>query len=243
MLVRITNQCHMGCSHCFINAGPEEDHMTADTLKELVKFLSISTPLVLLVSGGEPTEHPDFIDIMETFQEMIPSTRLLILSNGMFLRDPELTAKVLNLGIDLQITNDPQYYPLKIPIIKHKLLTYEHKIRSIYPLGRAVVNNIPTGNQLGPKCFNLRSLVRSNAVSTMPELIAYLERKLLKFCNPSIDYNGYIHAGEADQCFIIGHITDDPVTIINHIRDMKYGDCNRCGLESKLRDKYRKVLL
>ena len=37
MLVRITNRCQMGCSHCFTDSTPEGQHMTHHTFEQALQ--------------------------------------------------------------------------------------------------------------------------------------------------------------------------------------------------------------
>jgi len=247
MILRITNKCHMGCSHCFDNASPEGKHMDFDTFRNSLKFISRSTAKMILLTGGEPSEHPQFIEIAELLKRKMARPELMIIaSNGMFLHNKKYTEEILSLNIKIQITNDQRFYPQSIPIIEHENLCYINEIQHLFPLGRAVTNNLSIDDMeiklVYPKCFNARSIVRSRYISNFQDLIKFYELKIQKFCIPSIDINGGIHMGETDECFKIGTVTDDLKTIFDKIRSMELGDCNKCGLENNLLGKYRDAL-
>jgi hypothetical protein len=234
MLVRITNCCRMQCPHCMINAEPDGEHMTTDVFAKALDFTRYFDYPIVQISGGEPVEHPQFFEIM--WMAKGSGCSPIILSNGMFLEDNDLTKKVLDLNIPVQITNDSRLYPKKIPCIEHELLFYEHQIQNLMPLGRAAkskIQMIETGIpwHRAPSCFNLRSLTRS--VGTFRNAVLML-RKYQKFCSPSINIDGSVVAGESNLCHKIGHVDSDEQEITDNILDM---ECNVCDLEDNLSDK------
>lgn len=236
MLIRITNACHMGCSHCMVNATPDGENMTDDNFTKALRFTEeFDLPLVM-ISGGEPTEHPRFID----FIEQVKQTELLpvVLSNGMFLEDEAFTEKVLNLGISFQITNDARFYPKDIPKIKHPLLTYVYNIQSITPLGRAK-GKIPH-SQKAPGCFNIRSMTHffQENHGSLHDVICGL-RSYQKFCTPSINADGSISAGETNQCFRIGNLDSTQQELLDGLMKVK---CNNCGLEDNLSPVHKRAI-
>lgn len=247
MILRITNRCHMCCSHCFVNATPEGKHMSLDTLNQAIDFIKSVDAKLVLVTGGEPTEHPDFIKIMKLLKRKLRYSELIaIASNGMFLNDKEYTDQILSLNIPVQITNDSRFYPKRIPIIENERLIYVDEIQHLFPLGRAKSNNLELDKMKikieAPKCFNARSVIRGGHVSSLKKLIEFNELTIQKFCAPSIDINGNLHAGETDECFMIGNVKDDERVIFNNIKNMTLGKCNKCGLEDNLQGPYRQIL-
>lgn len=200
-----------------------------------IKFLKYINPSCILVTGGEPLEHPNFFSYMEKLIELFGKNRVIITSNGMFLSNETLTKKVLALGVFVQVTNDSRYYPKTInQTKKHKLLLYTTKIQCIYPTGRAKTNNIKPYGRNSPYCFNLRSIAIHNAVS-FKNAVKLLE-KANKFCTPSIDIFGNVIAGESSSCYKIGTINDSDEQLL---KNLKYMKCNRCGMEDNLSTLYR----
>lgn len=228
MLINITDKCSMGCSHCSENCTINGEHMTMETFKETLKFVCRLNPTVIVITGGEPTDHPEFISMMNLLKKRVAKERICITSNGLFLENPQYTKDILDLGITIQITNDRRYYPKRVPIINNPLLVYEDHIRSIYPLGRAVTNGIEKYGTQAPKCFNCRSI--SKSTNNLIEAIRILEANG-KLCTPSIDIKGNIKAGEFNACNPVGNINDSQATIFNNIRNLK---CNNCGMEDVL---------
>ena len=172
MLIRITQKCSMGCPHCLVNATPDGEHMTLATFKNAITFaMEVDLLAPLLISGGEPTEHPQFLEFVDL--ALRHNVKVLIFSNGTFLEDKDYTDKILVREIEVQITNDERFYPRRVPIIEHPKLMYEHKLRVLTPLGRGAVlaekaQELPVSR--APGCFNLRSMARSmkSLSSTLP---------------------------------------------------------------------------
>lgn len=230
MLVRITNSCRMGCSHCMIDATPDGEHMSVDTFSKTLDFIKRYKLMMIMLSGGEPTDHSDFFQLAEMIKGNVILP--LIISNGMFLNDIDKRNRILSLGISVQITNDARFYPKRIERFEHPLLTYETHIRMVTPLGRAKTNNI-VADRASPLCFNLRSLIRS--FSNFEEAVIYL-RSYEKMCTPSINVDGSIVAGESSLCHRIGTVESSDAELVENILAMR---CNKCGLEDNLSPLHR----
>lgn len=80
LYLEICSACNLKCKYCF-----EKDYIPQfmDTDK-LFNFANIIKPLVddIVITGGEPTLHPDFFKIVEHFPEY---TSIVITTNGSFL--------------------------------------------------------------------------------------------------------------------------------------------------------------
>jgi len=208
-----------------VDAKPDGEHMTMETFKRVIKFVVNNTFPLILLSGGEPTEHPEILDILKISKENFKF--VILLSNGTFINNLKLRNTIIELGIYVQITNDPRFYKTKVEKFDHPLFTYEDNIRTITSLGRAVENNI-TGDRAAPMCFNLRSATRHHG--NIREGIATV-RQRLKMCTPSINIDGSIVAGETPFCYKIGTIDSTLEELTKNVCNMK---CNKCGLENNL---------
>ena len=61
MLLKLTEKCSMGCSHCMNSATENGEHMSLDTFKDAIDFIIRNNAYhSIFISGGEPTEHPMF---------------------------------------------------------------------------------------------------------------------------------------------------------------------------------------
>lgn len=70
--IKITNWCDAGCHHCYQNSTRKETHYSNVTDKLRKFFDSIpegQLPYQIAYGGGEPTAHPEFIEILELTKE------------------------------------------------------------------------------------------------------------------------------------------------------------------------------
>ena len=65
-LLEITSHCNLECPICFAGSGPGGQHLTFDQCKAAIdRLVEVETqPEVLQLSGGEPTIHPQFEQIL-----------------------------------------------------------------------------------------------------------------------------------------------------------------------------------
>ena len=241
MLIRVTNRCTMGCKHCMIDAsGPEGGHMNLETLKQALAFAEACKVRVLIVSGGEPFEHPEIASVLRMCADfqVRTATVVTVCSNGVFALDEEKFALADRCGLVVQVTNDKRYYGRDLWLIKHKfdrpLMCFEDRIRSIVPCRRTRENGIqPT--RLSPMCYNLRSAVRAVGFEkALSALEAYG-----KYCTPSVNVDGSICAGEMDTCFKIGDVSMKPEDLVDGVRGVR---CSKCGLRGNLSPFHRAAI-
>ena len=249
MLIKITNYCSMGCSHCMEDSTVAGEHMTRETFLAALGLTErlegeawrSGIPKVILISGGEATEHPDVEWFLET---TISSYDVVILiTNGMWLDDPVLRAKILRpewKRLLVQVTNDPRFYPkqpINVPTDDPRV-GFVPSLTHLVPLGRmkparAKAGTDGGGGAEGPTSFTLRSVTRStgDVRSALTMLRARAAIGMSGNCSPSISADGTIVAGETSNCFPIGdvHSTADQVT-----RALVAMQCNKCGLVDNL---------
>lgn len=224
----------MGCIHCLDDCKDSNNSfMSIDTFKRSLDFINKNNFMVILISGGEPLEHPQFFEIAEL--AIKSKLKIVILSNGMWIENEDIRKKVLDLGIPFQITNDVMYYPKRIKKIEHKLLVYEEKIRVMSALGRAKENKI-IGTRKAPFCFNLRSA--TNFLKNFKHGVMTI-RNNGKICTPYIEIDGSILAGESKYCYKIGTIDSTNEELTKNLLDMK---CNYCKLENNLSEDAKKAI-
>ena len=229
MLVRITNRCRMGCSHCFIeDSSPTGVHMRSQVFYDVLRFQHRIDDPVVMLSGGEPFEHPSVFKFAE--RAKMEGFKVVALSNGMFTLDSKLLARVVESELSIQVTHDSRYYPTKIDedaLLDLSQVTLEHCVRSVFPCSRAIKNGL-VGTRLVVPCFNLRSAVLR--LKGLKLAKTFLMTKGY-FCTPSVNVDGSIRMGEHDRCYRVGTVEDSPNKVLCGILNAK---CNRCGLEVTL---------
>lgn len=63
--VKITNKCNSNCKFCYMNSHKEGNHASFENIKSVIDSLHEIGTFEIALGGGEPTQHPDFIKIVE----------------------------------------------------------------------------------------------------------------------------------------------------------------------------------
>jgi tetraether lipid synthase len=104
-LVEITSSCNLHCPMCYASSGPGGKHLSFEECRRAIdRLVQVEGRAeVLQLSGGEPTIHPDFLQILEyACGQQIDL--VMINSNGIrFARDPEFTAAVARFKHRLEV--------------------------------------------------------------------------------------------------------------------------------------------
>ena len=84
LIIELTDNCNLRCPTCYAASGPERK--THRSLAQIQRMLDRAVanegrPAVLQLSGGEPTLHPQFFDILALVRER-PIEHLLLNTNG-----------------------------------------------------------------------------------------------------------------------------------------------------------------
>jgi hypothetical protein len=244
MLLKITERCHMGCTHCLEEATPEGNDMSRKTLEDAMKFADNNGLLKfgMIISGGECSEHHDFENAVSYVVEFVKThtyfLSVTIATNGVWmLNNPELVDRIINMGdkrhlVQIQVTNDKRFYPIKLEkhkhIFHHKNVEFCDSLDIIDNFGRAKKNNLECKLRKTPMCTNIRLLAKQMPNCTLGEIVDYMtDGKLVlpKICTPSIDVYGNIKPGESRLCCNVGTIYDKPEDIVNNIRNC---ECDYC---------------
>ncbi len=205
----------MECPHCMQDSKPEPMHMSQETLDQVIQHAKEAGVHAILISGGEPTEHPQFKEITERIISEFPM--IGIISNGQWIDDPEKT-KILqelmkNPGVFLQITNVPGIYPKGINEEKIKELfpgtPIEHGPLHIMTLGRA------RGDERFEKEAREDSLTTTSCFSSALTVAQLPYKETLrnleirgKFCHPLVDWKGKLHWSESWLCPSFAEISE-----------------------------------
>lgn len=83
----LTRKCNLTCSHCIRSSGPsEKGYLDTQLATEIIKKLTTSpSKSTLMLSGGEPTLHPNFFEIaslaIKHFHQVVINTHGLRLDS------------------------------------------------------------------------------------------------------------------------------------------------------------------
>jgi len=89
-LIEVTDQCNLACPICYADSGaPNQEghaprkHRSLAKIAEMMDVIVANEgePQVVQISGGEPTVHPEFFEILELAKER-PIQHLMINTNG-----------------------------------------------------------------------------------------------------------------------------------------------------------------
>ncbi len=204
MILSITNKCSMECPHCMLNCVKENSGFMDDkTLENVLNSELFKASKVILVSGGEPTEHPDFFKIIKKLNKHSNDKMITVLSNGLWAHSEVMVEKVLSVldryRTTMQITHDERFYHKPIKRVDHKSIVYVDSLILLDPLGRAEeldIKDFPgLRERTAPSCYNLRSVFKSYPNYSFIEAIRTLEG-YGKFCTSMISFNGSLSIGE-----------------------------------------------
>lgn len=127
MLIQITNRCQEGCRHCLQNSLPDGPHMTEAMFKRTLAFGKFLRCMTYVISGGEPTEHPQFYDFCKMLNNFISKNgnkaAFTVVSNGMWYPEQvETMQKLARLEhyAGMQVYTNQQWYKDYDFIMAHK---------------------------------------------------------------------------------------------------------------------------
>lgn len=67
--IKITNYCSAGCPYCYQDSSTTGTHASADDLNTFAREAGRLGVFEVAIGGGEPTSHPQFINILREFRE------------------------------------------------------------------------------------------------------------------------------------------------------------------------------
>ncbi len=230
----------MGCPHCMQESGPKGKHMTEETFAQVLRFCQEAQPLVVSITGGEPTEHPYWNRFTRQVLNL-PSVKVVsILTNGAWIEDNHTRidmAKLIRSAKDrvkVQVYSNPKYYQDHEWTVSH-----EAQFRSIgctpdftdpifmQDLGRARKNcqeEVAASDHV-PSCINSHLIAMQ--APDFPHFFAMCAMAA-KFCRPLIDPDGNIHMSESWRCQAVAHVSDGADLAFQKMRQSR--PCGQCRL-------------
>lgn len=143
-IVEITSACNLECPMCYASSRPGGTHLSFSDCRRAIDALVTAEgqPEVLQLSGGEPTIHPEFLDVFE-YACSRPIDIVMINTNGIRLaRDPAFLEKVATfkrrseIYLQFDSFNDVAQQSLRGESL------VETKLRAIEALGQAGLRTI-----------------------------------------------------------------------------------------------------
>ena len=240
MLIMITNRCHMECPHCMQDAKPSGKLMTDETFEKVLDFCREAHPLVVSVTGGEPTEHPRWAEMTRELLRVKTVALVNIITNGAWIEDNSERLKMAKLireakgRVKVQVYSHPKYYQDHEWTVDH-----EQQFRSIgciadfespifmQDLGRARKNC----KEETEKSDHVPSCINSHLIAVQAHSLPHfllMAAQAAKLCRPLIDPDGGIHMSESWLCPTVAHVSDG---VEEAFRKMKASrPCKGCRL-------------
>ncbi|MFW9806546.1 MAG: radical SAM protein [Candidatus Thorarchaeota archaeon] len=93
-IIEITGQCNLACNICFSDS-PSGDHVPLDQVMSMIdSYVSYEAePELLQLSGGEPTLHPDILEIV-SYAKGLGIQDVAVSTNGLGLLDSDFAEKL-----------------------------------------------------------------------------------------------------------------------------------------------------
>jgi len=243
MLIMITNQCFENCPHCMEDSNPNGQIMDARAFHKAIKFAQYIGCSSVILSGGEPTTHPDFFKFCKSLNDdyKMPFT---IVSNGTWCDDEKIVRQVKRICSDFKYMIGMQVYTNKLfykdydkihnnkaffDSFDGKITLDESQIRSMQDLGRArtceIAQKMCDESEYHMSCLNAALI--SKQVSYPTAYGKQLEMNAKHFCHPMVDFNGYVHLSESWLCPNVGNVTKDLFDKI-WLNIQLYQPCGKC---------------
>ena len=143
-VVTITSACNLDCPICYVhNKNEDAYHMGTAEFRQLLEHRTRANggrPLDLInFTGGEPTEHPNFLEFLEICREA-GVHRVAICTNGLKLaRDEALVARMAELGGRVALSFDS--FDAEVDYQMQGARLYKMKIRCLDLLERYDVDS------------------------------------------------------------------------------------------------------
>ncbi|MCB0647868.1 MAG: radical SAM protein [Saprospiraceae bacterium] len=105
-IVEITDRCNLTCPTCYAGSSPHYGrHRTLEEVKIMLDTIveNEKEPDVVQISGGEPTLHPQFFEILD-YAKSLPIKHLMLNTNGFEIaKDPAFAEKLKTYTPDFEI--------------------------------------------------------------------------------------------------------------------------------------------
>lgn len=105
-VIEVTDRCNLTCPTCYAGSSPSYGrHRTLDEIKQMLDTIvkNEKEPDVVQISGGEPTIHPQFWDILD-YAKSLPIRHLMLNTNGVKIaKDFEFAKRLKTYAPDFEI--------------------------------------------------------------------------------------------------------------------------------------------
>lgn len=107
--IKITDYCDFGCKFCYQASTPKGKHCDLYDYKRIIDFLSKAKVFEIAIGGGEPTSHPDFVEMLKYAREkgIVPN---FTTRNMKWLEDQDLAKEIMAYAGNFAFSLSEFYY-------------------------------------------------------------------------------------------------------------------------------------
>lgn len=126
-LIEITDRCNLTCPTCYAMSSPHYGrHRTVEEVERMFDIMveNEGEPDVIQISGGEPTLHPDFFEILDIAKTK-PFKHIMLNTNGIRIaKDKEFATKLATYMPDFEVyLQFDSFKPEALEVLRGKDLT------------------------------------------------------------------------------------------------------------------------
>lgn len=156
---QITRYCNLECPTCFIKAGKDGAHIPTDAVMDVAEFMGQNGLIEARLTGGEPTLHPDFFDILHKFQER--GVYVSVATNGvMSQRTLDALCEESNLWVICSIDGNKETHNRYRPDTFDRIVSNLRYLKSRNPATRLRLTTVLTRENKG-QMYELGELTKS----------------------------------------------------------------------------------
>jgi len=99
--IDLTGKCNLSCNICFADSNTSRYEPSLAEITQMLQRLRATKPApctTVQYTGGEPSVHPDFFDIVRTTREL-GFTHIQVATNGLKFADPDFAAQARDVGL------------------------------------------------------------------------------------------------------------------------------------------------
>ena len=158
--LELTGECNLRCRFCYNSCNP----VSCSRPFDIINALAASGVLEIILTGGEPSLHPKFFEILEHASKKFP--RVMIQSNGTLFSDEKAFKHMAS------YTPYCLNFSLHGPTEVHDALTQSpgSHIRTVKALGMAVKAGIRTASNYVITSMNMSSEILRETVSILASI-------------------------------------------------------------------------
>lgn len=141
-VLELTDSCNLRCPMCFASSGPGGKHLSLEQCQRAIdRLVEVEgQPEILQLSGGEPTIHPQFVEVLD-YACRQPIDLVMINTNGLRLAsDPQLVAELAARKKHCQVYLQLDGLDARSSLQLRGEELLDRKLKAIEALGTAGVN-------------------------------------------------------------------------------------------------------